>query len=111
MTCDVSTITYREELEAIIRAAYARDLELQQQQADSDAQRRQRIAQAVDSLTALLGPANPQTPGLGSIREMRLYQDADLQQHAGLAIRLVLEGMEILTATARDVARVVGEEV
>lgn len=42
---------------------------------------------------------------------MRLYPDAVLQQHAGLAIRLVLEGMEILTATARDVARVVGEEV
>ena len=111
MTCDVSTITDREELEAIIRAAYARDLELQQQAADSDQQRRQRIAQAVDSLTALLGPDHPSAAGQGSIREMRLYSDADLQQHAGLAIRLVLEGMEILTATARDVARVVGEEV
>ena len=76
----------------------------------SDQQRRQRIAQAVDSLTALLGPDQPSAAGQGSIREMRLYPDAALHQHAGLAIRLVLEGMEILTATARD-ARVVGEEV
>ena len=53
----------------------------------------------------------PSAAGQGSTREMRLYPDADLHQHAGLAIRLVLEGMEILTATARDVARVVGEEV
>lgn len=84
---------------------------LQQAAADTDAARRARIGAAVKSLTALLGPDQPSVAGQGSIREMRLYSDADLQQHAGLAIRLVLEGMEILTATARDVARVVGEEV
>lgn len=77
----------------------------------SDQQRRQRIAQAVDSLTALLGPADPQTPGLGSIREMRAYPPEMLQEHAGIAIAKLLEGLEILTATVRDVARVVGEEV
>ena len=65
----------------------------------------------MQSLTDLLGPDQPSAAGQGSIREMRLYPDAALHQHAGLAIRLVLEGMEILTATARDVARVVGEEV
>ena len=92
------------EVSAAYRAREAAD-------AAAEAQRRQRIAQAVDSLTALLGPDQPSAAGQGSIREMRLYPDAALQQHAGLAIRLVLEGMEILTATARDVARVVGEEV
>ena len=33
-----------------------------------DQQRRQRIAQAVDSLTALLGPDQPSAAGQGSIR-------------------------------------------
>lgn len=78
---------------------------LQQAAADADTARRARIGAAVQSLTALLGPDQPSAAGQGSIREMRLYPD--LQQHAGLAIQLVLEGMEILTATAR----VVGEEV
>lgn len=75
----------------------------------SDQQRRQRIAQAVDSLTALLGPADPQTPGLGSIREMRAYPPEMLQEHAGIAIAKLLEGLEILTATTRDLASVVGQ--
>lgn len=108
MNCDPSTITDRAELDELIKAAYARDLELQQQQADSDAQRRQRITQAVDSLTALLGPADPQTPGLGSIREMRAYPPEMLHEHAGIAIAKLLEGLEILTATTRDLASVVG---
>ena len=109
MNCDPSTITDRAELDELIKAAYARDLELQQQQADSDQQRRQRITQAVDSLTALLGPADPQAPGLGSIREMRAYPPEMLQEHSGVAIARLLEGLEILTATTRDLARVVGQ--
>lgn len=75
----------------------------------SDQQRRQRIMQAVDSLTALLGPADPQTPGLGSIREMRAYPPEMLQEHAGIAIAKLLEGLEILTATTRALASVVGQ--
>ena len=110
MSIDYSALTLSEISQILTEASEAyRAREVSD--ALSDQQRRQRIAQAVDSLTNLLGPANPQAPGQGSIREMRLYPDADLHQHAGLAIRLVLEGMEILTATARDGARVVGEEV
>lgn len=92
-----------DEVSAAYRAREAAD-------ADTKAQRKQRIAAAEATLVALLGP-DKATAGQGSIREMRLYPDAALHQHAGLAIRLVLEGMEILTATARDVALVVGEEV
>lgn len=108
---DLSHITTPAEAEALMQAVAELYQRLQQAAADTDAARRARIGAAVKSLTALLGPDQPSAAGQGSIREMRLYPDADLQQHAGLAIRLVLEGMEILTATARDVARVVGEEV
>lgn len=107
---DLSHITTPAEAEALMQAVAELYQRLQQAAADTDAARRARIGAAVKSLTALLGPDQPSAAGQGSIREMRLYPDV-LQQHAGLAIRLVLEGMEILTATARDVARVVGEEV
>ena len=107
MSIDYSALTLSEISQILTEASEAyRAREVSD--ALSDQQRRQRIAQAVDSLTALLGPDQPSAAGQGSIREMRLYPDAVLQR---LAIRLVLEGMEILTATARDVARVVGEEV
>ena len=110
MSIDYSAMTLSEISQILTEASEAyRAREVSD--ALSDQQRRQRITQAVDSLTALLGPDQPSAAGQGSIREMRLYPDAALHQHAGLAIRLVLEGMEILTATARDVARVVGEEV
>ncbi len=105
---DLSHITTPAEAEALMQAVAELYQRLQQAAADTDAARRARIGAAVKSLTALLGPDQPSAAGQGSIREMRLYPDAVLQQ---LAIRLVLEGMEILTATARDVARVVGEEV
>lgn len=108
---DLSHIATPAEAEALMQAVAELYQRLQQAAADTDAARRARIGAAVKSLTALLGPDQPSAAGQGSIREMRLYPDAVLQQHAGLAIRLVLEGMEILTATARDVARVVGEEV
>ena len=107
---DLSHITTPAEAEALMQAVAELYQRLQQAAADTDAARRARIGAAVKSLTDLLGPDQPSAAGQGS-REMRLYPDAALQQHAGLAIRLVLEGMEILTATARDVARVVGEEV
>lgn len=108
---DLSHIATPAEAEALMQAVAELYQQLQQAAADTDAARRARISAAVQSLTDLLGPDQPSAAGQGSIREMRLYPDADLHQHAGLAIRLVLEGMEILTATARDVARVVGEEV
>ena len=108
---DLSHITTPAEAEALMQAAAELYQRLQQTAADTDSARRARIGAAVKSLTDLLGPDQPSAAGQGSIREMRLYPDADLQQHAGLVIRLVLEGMEILTATARDVALVVGEEV
>ena len=90
-----------DEVSAAYRAREAAD-------ADSKARRRQRIAAAENTLVALLGP-DKATAGQGSIREMLQYSDADLHEHSGLALRLVLTGMEIQTRTMLDLVRVVGQ--
>ena len=108
MSCDPSTITTPAEAEALIQAASARYAELVAQQATDDTERKARIAAADATLVALLGPDNA-AAGQGSIREMLQYTDGDLQAHAGLALRLVLTGMEIQTRTMLDIVRVVGQ--
>ena len=89
------------EVSAAYRAREAAD-------AAAETQRKQRIAAAEATLVALLGPDNA-TAGQGSIREMLQYSDADLHEHSGLALRLVLTGMEIQTRTMLDLVRVVGQ--
>lgn len=84
---DLSHITTPAEAEALMQAVAELYQRLQQTAADTDTARRARIGAAVQSLTDLIGPDQPSAAGL------------------------ILEGMEILTATARDVALVVGEEV
>ena len=80
-----------DEVSAAYRAREAAD-------ADTKAQRKQRIAAAEATLVALLGP-DKATAGQGSIRH----------EHSGLALRLVLTGMEIQTRTMLDLVRVVGQ--
>ena len=89
------------EISAAYRAREAAD-------AAAETQRKQRIAAAEATLVALLGPDNA-TAGQGSIREMLQYADTDLHEHSGLALRLVLTGMEIQTRTMLDLVRVVGQ--
>ena len=89
------------EVSAAYRAREAAD-------AAAETQRKQRIAAAEATLVALLGPDNA-AAGQGSIREMLQYSDADLHEHSGLALRLVLTGMEIQTRTMLDLVRVVGQ--
>ena len=89
------------EISAAYRAREAAD-------AAAETQRKQRIAAAEAALVALLGPDNA-TAGQGSIREMLQYSDTDLHEHSGLALRLVLTGMEIQTRTMLDLVRVVGQ--
>ena len=90
-----------DEVSAAYRAREAAD-------AAAETQRKQRIAAAEATLVSLLGP-DKATAGQGSIREMLQYSDADLHEHSGLALRLVLTGMEIQTRTMLDLVRVVGQ--
>lgn len=67
--------------------------------------RRQQIQAAIASLDALLGPVGgPAT--LTSIRGVQAFTDAQMAANAGLAFRLVFQGMEILTKTTLDLAKV-----
>ena len=107
MSIDYSAMTLSEISEILTEASEAyRAREVSD--ALAKAQRRQRIAAAEATLVALLGPDNA-TAGQGSIREMLQYSDADLHEHSGLALRLVLTGMEIQTRTMLDLVRVVGQ--
>lgn len=107
MSTDFTTLTLAElgQLSRDVADAYrAREAA----DAADDAERKARIAAAEATLVALLGPDNA-TAGQGSIREMLQYSDADLHEHSGLALRLVLTGMEIQTRTMLDLVRVVGQ--
>lgn len=63
------------------------------------------VANSIAQLTALIGPDNPTVAGQNSITEMRLYPVSVLQANPGQAISLMLQGMEILARTTRDIAR------
>ena len=107
MSIDYSAMTLSEISEILTGASEAyRAREVSD--ALAKAQRKQRIAAAEATLVSLLGPDNA-TAGQGSIREMLQYSDADLHEHSGLALRLVLTGMEIQTRTMLDLVRVVGQ--
>ena len=66
------------------------------------------IESAVGRLDQLLG-AKDAPAGTGSIRAVRRYGEATLAQHSGLALALILTGLEELTVTTRDIAVVVAE--
>ena len=107
MSIDYSAMTLSEISEILTEASEAYRAR-EASDALAKAQRKQRIAAAEATLVSLLGPDNA-TAGQGSIREMMQYSDADLHEHSGLALRLVLTGMEIQTRAMLDLVRVVGQ--
>lgn len=89
--------------------------QLEQANAEETETRRGDITGAVTALEGLLGPANPDRPSMErlqagdvSIREVNTFTAEELGAHAGLALKLILSGMDVLTGTTLDVARVIG---
>lgn len=85
----------------------------QQEEVNRHNDMRAEIFQAIGTLTSLLGPEDPPRPtmenlvvGNVSIREVLTFTPEELQAHSGLAIQLVLRGMEVLTATEIALAEV-----
>lgn len=76
------------------------------QQLDRD-ESTEAIAASVATLSALIGPDNPTSPGLNSLTEIQKYSDAEIAANVALAFRQVFAGMELLARTTRDLARVV----
>lgn len=86
-----------------IRAEQMRRItEKQEEEASLQAQ----IANAVSTLTDLLGPAGATKPTMAnllagnvSIREVGAFDAAELATQPGLALKLILKGMEAIVAT------------
>ena len=76
------------------------------QQLDRD-ESTEAIAASAATLSALIGPDNPTSPGLNSLTEIQKYSDAEIAANVVLAFRRVFAGMELLARTTRDLARVV----
>lgn len=97
-----------DELRALLDQV-AQLIQVRRAQEVADQQSRQeRITDAITDLTGLLGEEDA-APSLESIRGVQAHTDQDIAAHPVLAIRLILAGMEVLTDTMLDVAKVVGE--
>ena len=96
-------------------ARQIQDLMIQAQQALEEALEREstisgerdgRVRDAITKLTDLIGsedgPAN-----LTTIRGIQKYTDAQIAANPVLAVRLILEGLEQLALTARDIAETI----
>lgn len=102
------------ELQALIVQAGEVHAALQVQIAAQTATRRQRIGQSIAALDALLGspddpPYDPAGAAPPTIRSVGKHPEEVLAQHPGLVLKLLLQGMEQLTSTTRDLALVVAE--
>lgn len=108
-----------EDLTALIDQAsqMVRDRLAQAQQAVED--RRAQLAAAITPLEVLLGPDDA-TPGIDSIRAARAFDTADISdgkprgttmaENPGLALSLLFEGMELLTANTLNLARILAAD-
>ena len=103
---DISTLAPAELIQ-LINSANARYAAQQQAEADTEQQLRADIGQAVATLDALIGDGTT-TPNLSTIVGVQLYTDAQIGANSVLAIRLLMQGLEVTARTLRDVARVAG---
>ena len=94
-------------LEAIRAEQVRRMVEREQEEASLQAQ----IAASVTTLKNLLGPENATKPTMAnllagnvSIRELSAFSSAELATHPGLVLRLILDGIEELAVTTRNIA-------
>lgn len=104
---DISNLSVDELLE-LVSKANTTYLQKQQEEADEDINRKLAINQAIVDLETLLGPANS-PPGETSIRAVRAYGDAIIEANPGKAAVLSMLGLEILTETILDIAKVVAK--
>lgn len=76
---------------------------------DSQTERTDRIAAAIDTLDTLLG-AEAAEPGVDSIRAVRGYTGEVMADNAHVALPLAFQGLEILTTVVRDIAATIAHD-
>ena len=93
-----------EELNSLLQQIYPwvhlREEERRQSQAESKVS----VAESIEGLDALIGPDNPTTPTLNSLTEIQLFSQEELKENAGLALKQVFVGIELLARIVRDIA-------
>lgn len=102
LAIDLSGMTEVELQELITQASEAIEL-ARQNEANTAQARKNAIANSVATLTALLGSGSGNA-NMESIRGLLRYSDAQIGANAAIAIRLILQGMEILASTTRNIA-------
>lgn len=105
---DISGLS-KQELQALIQAATTAYRDAETAEIDEVETRRRAVAGAISSLTAVLGPEGA-APSTTSIRGVLAHSDATITQNAALAHRLMLQGLEAVTASLLDVAHVVAAQ-
>lgn len=106
MTVDLEGFTSAQ-IVALINQAQAELAARQQEDADTERGLREGLSEAVATLDALIGSPDS-GPNVTSIHGVRQYDDAAIEQHTVLAIRLILDGLLVTAETLRDVARITG---
>ena len=117
MAVDLSTLTVEElRLLALQADALASQLAAQEalEELEAGEARKQRITDAIDSLSTLLGPEDSPLyiPGgsvPASIRSLVGHTPENLAANSGIALQLILQGMEELAITTRDIATLMAE--
>ena len=105
---DISECTIDELRDLMNRASVRIDqLIAEEQGVREDA--RSRLAASITTLDNLIGPENPEEPGLESLSEVLLFTQEEMGAATGLAHRLAFLALDILTRAVRDIATVQGE--
>lgn len=102
---DITTLT-PDQLRALLSQASSRLEQLARDEADTETQLRNDIADTLTDLDALIGDGDPK--GTGSIVAVRQYTGEEMAAAAHVALPLAFHGLETLARATRDIARVVG---
>lgn len=104
---DLSKLSVTELQELINKASDAK-FQAENAAKNEAEERKVRLSEAATTLAGLLGPEGSE-PGVSSIRAVLAYGEATIQAKPGVAVFLILQGMELLTATTLDLARTISE--
>ena len=111
---DLTAITSLADMHAALVQVTEAYQALQRAQAEEHATRRARLAGTVGTLEDLLGaegasPYDPAGDAPPTIRSVGAHTPEVMAANAGIALDLILSGLEVLTATVLDLARLVAE--
>lgn len=99
------------QLQALAEQIQSRINFLAQQRVTSHENMRIYVHSAISTMKTLLGPENAPSPSMDdllagntSIRGLLNFTPEEIQSHSGLAVTLILKGLEILTETQINLA-------